>query len=57
MQKHVINDVFVTIFAIALLAALSLAALHRSQQAQITGVHTPPCYSLHCHSLNPGHWL
>lgn len=57
MLKHVINDVTVVIFAIALLAALSVVALHRTQQVQITEATIPPCHIAHCHAMNPGHWL
>ncbi|WP_285274705.1 hypothetical protein [Halopseudomonas bauzanensis] len=57
MLKHVINDVTVVIFAIVLLAALSAAALHRTQQVQITEATIPLCHTAHCHAMNPGHWL
>lgn len=57
MQKHVINDVSVVICVIALLAALSFTALYRSQQAQLSEAYIPSCYTLHCHAMNPGHWL
>ena len=57
MHKRAINDIALVIFAITLLAALSVAALHRNQQAQVTEASVPPCYTLHCHAMNPGHWM
>lgn len=57
MLKRVINDVSVVVFAIAVLAALSVAALHRSHEAQVTEAAIPPCHTSHCHAMNPGHWL
>ena len=56
MQKRAINDVAVVFFAISLLTALSVAALHRSEQAQISKADVS-CHSQHCHAMNPGHWL
>lgn len=57
MLKHVINDVTVVIFAIVVLAVLSVVALQRSQEAQIAEATVPPCHTSHCHAMNPGHWL
>ena len=57
MLKHVINDVTVVIFAIVLLAALSVVALQRAHAVQITEATIPPCHTAHCHAMNPGHWL
>ena len=56
MQKRAINDVAVVFFAISLLTASSVAALHRSEQAQISRAGIP-CHTAHCHAMNPGHWL
>ena len=57
MQKHAINEVAVVIFAIALLAALCITALHRSHEAQTVKANSLPCHTPHCHAMNPGHWL
>ncbi len=57
MYKRASNDVALVIVAITLLAALSVGALHRNQQAQVTEASGPPCYTLHCHAMNPGHWM
>lgn len=57
MLKRAINDVTVVIFAIALLAALSIVALQRAHEVQIAEAAIPPCHTSHCHAMNPGHWL
>lgn len=57
MQKHAINDLVVVIFAIAVLAALCITAVHRSHEIQATKANTPVCHALHCHAMSPAHWL
>ncbi|SDS68393.1 hypothetical protein SAMN05216198_2514 [Halopseudomonas litoralis] len=57
MLKHVINDVTVVTFAIAVLAALSLVALQRAHEVQVAETTIPSCHTAHCHAMNPGHWL
>lgn len=57
MQKHAINDLVVVIFAIAVLAALCITAVHRSHEIQATKENTPVCHALHCHAMSPAHWL
>lgn len=57
MQKHAMNDIAVVIFAITVLAALCITALHHSHEALAIKANSPPCHTLHCHAMNPGHWL
>lgn len=56
MQKHVINDVLVVIFATALLVALSITALHRSEQAQLSRISQTACQGANCNILGPVPW-
>ncbi|WP_158256723.1 hypothetical protein [Pseudomonas sp. MYb185] len=55
--NNVVNASTIVAFCTLMLVALTANALHRSSEANGSRMTGAPCHTLHCHAMNPAHWL